>query len=188
MKPVYLFQVVTPINEESLENSFIPHSLPHNSSPSEVSDLLIVSSIATNNGYSMKSKRAKKDKLSDRKQSNWSNSTCNSFSTTEAELKALRLKRRSKFIKKEIHAARSLATVVGVFAVCWLPLHIHNVMVYFNPSIGYIQPVWLVDFAILLSHANSFINPIIYAFHLREMKKAFRKMIKPISAKLAKCI
>ena len=78
--------------------------------------------------------------------------------------------------------------MVGVFAVCWLPLHNHNVSVYFHPSIRYIQPVWLVDFTVLLYHANPLINPIIYALHLREMKKAFRKMIKPISSKVATCI
>ncbi|KFV48484.1 Adenosine receptor A2a, partial [Gavia stellata] len=29
-------------------------------------------------------------------------------------------------LQKEVHAAKSLAIIVGLFAVCWLPLHIIN--------------------------------------------------------------
>ena len=119
MKSVCLFQPVTPINEVNTDNSFIPHPLPHNSSTSDVSDALLMPSILTNNGFLMNNKIAKRNKHLNQKQSNWLNSTCNSLSATEAELKAMKLKRRSKFIKKEIHAAKSLVTVVGVFAVCW---------------------------------------------------------------------
>ena len=96
-------------------------------------------------------------------------------------------KRRSKFLHKEFHAARSLSTVVGVFALCWLPLHIHNVILYFEPKIAADQPTWTTDCAILLSHANSMINPIIYAFHMREMRRAFRTMLKPIKNFMTSC-
>uniref|UniRef100_H2YAF3 G-protein coupled receptors family 1 profile domain-containing protein n=1 Tax=Ciona savignyi TaxID=51511 RepID=H2YAF3_CIOSA len=86
-----------------------------------------------------------------------------------------KLRRRSKLIRKEFRAARSLFTVIGVFALCWLPLHILNCITLFCPSCG--RSNWLIDMAILLSHANSFLNPIIYAFRLREMKVAFQKLL-----------
>ena len=126
--------------------------------------------------------KTKQDKhKTKRKQSTISTSTfCSLLGASEAEIKHLRLKRRSKFIRKEFHAARSLCTVVGVFALCWLPIHIHNTLLYFNSTITNEQSSWITDFAILLSHANSFVNPIIYAFQLREMKKAFRKIIKSL--------
>ena len=84
-----------------------------------------------------------------------------------------KLKRRSKYLKKEFRAARSLFMVIGVFAICWLPLHIYNTYHLFS---GKVVDVWFVDFAILLSHANSLMNPIIYAFHLSDMRAAFRKL------------
>uniref|UniRef100_H2YAF1 G-protein coupled receptors family 1 profile domain-containing protein n=1 Tax=Ciona savignyi TaxID=51511 RepID=H2YAF1_CIOSA len=91
------------------------------------------------------------------------------------EITRRKLRRRSKLIRKEFRAARSLFTVIGVFALCWLPLHILNCITLFCPSCG--RSNWLIDMAILLSHANSFLNPIIYAFRLREMKVAFQKLL-----------
>lgn len=89
-----------------------------------------------------------------------------------------KLKTRSKYLKKEFKAARSLLAVVGVFAICWLPLHVHNSIDYFNPELSKKLPVLYPDLAILLSHANSLINPIIYAFQLSDMRAAFRKLFK----------
>ncbi|XP_002124676.2 adenosine receptor A1 [Ciona intestinalis] len=99
----------------------------------------------------------------------------------------IKLRRRSKLIQKEFRAARSLFTVIGVFALCWLPLHILNCITLFCPECR--RPNWLIDFAILLSHANSLVNPIIYAFRLREMKVAFQKLLRSFSnhAKSALC-
>ena len=116
-----------------------------------------------------------------RKQSSISLATSSSFSGgCESDNRKKRTKRKWKFIQKEIRAARSLSTTVGVFALCWLPLNIHYLLVYFRPEIGVHQPIWLVDVAILLSHANSMINPIIYAFHLRDIRTSFRKMFKQL--------
>uniref|UniRef100_F6Y7X3 G-protein coupled receptors family 1 profile domain-containing protein n=1 Tax=Ciona intestinalis TaxID=7719 RepID=F6Y7X3_CIOIN len=91
----------------------------------------------------------------------------------------IKLRRRSKLIQKEFRAARSLFTVIGVFALCWLPLHILNCITLFCPECR--RPNWLIDLAILLSHANSLVNPIIYAFRLREMKVAFQKLLRSFS-------
>jgi len=110
-----------------------------------------------------------------RKISSLSNLTSNTnLNSSETDLRKKKLKRKSKYLKKEFRAARSLFIVLFAFAVCWLPLHIHNAMHYFNPEVQ--QPPWLADFAIILSHANSFVNPVIYAFRLREMRSAFRKI------------
>ncbi|XP_063171770.1 adenosine receptor A2a [Candoia aspera] len=84
---------------------------------------------------------------------------------------------RSRFIlQKEVHAAKSLAFIVGVFAVCWLPLHVINCFTLFCPSCKP-PPVWVKYMAILLSHANSVVNPLIYAYQIREFRHTFRKII-----------
>nr|CAB3220197.1 adenosine receptor A2a [Phallusia mammillata] len=89
-----------------------------------------------------------------------------------------KMKRKSQLLRREFRAARSLFTVVGVFALCWLPLHVINCVTLFCPTCY--TPAWLKDFAILLSHANSLVNPIIYAFNLTDMKQAFQTIIKEI--------
>ncbi|XP_017266027.1 adenosine A2a receptor b [Kryptolebias marmoratus] len=78
-------------------------------------------------------------------------------------------------LQKEVHAAKSLAIIVGLFALCWLPLHIINC---FNHLCqGCKRPhIWVMNIAIILSHANSVVNPFIYAYRIREFRQTFRKI------------
>ncbi|KAF7216931.1 adenosine A2a receptor b [Nothobranchius furzeri] len=78
-------------------------------------------------------------------------------------------------LQKEVHAAKSLAIIVGLFALCWLPLHIINC---FNHMCqGCERPhIWVMNIAIILSHANSVVNPFIYAYRIREFRQTFRKI------------
>lgn len=96
----------------------------------------------------------------------------------ENERYTKRMRRKSELLKKEFRAARSLASVVGLFAICWLPLHILNTLTLFYSELY--QPSWLKDLAILLSHTNSVINPLIYAFKLQEFKIAFHRILKSV--------
>ncbi|XP_061115035.1 adenosine receptor A1-like [Conger conger] len=69
---------------------------------------------------------------------------------------------------KERSLAQSLALVLTLFTVCWLPLHIMN-------CVSYFRSVQLQFYAgILLSHANSALNPVVYAFKIRKFQKAYR--------------
>lgn len=79
-------------------------------------------------------------------------------------------------LQKEVHAAKSLAIIVGLFALCWLPLHIINCINHFCQ--GCERPhIWVMNIAIILSHANSVVNPLIYAYRLREFRHTFRKIL-----------
>ncbi|KAL0186836.1 hypothetical protein M9458_018506, partial [Cirrhinus mrigala] len=86
------------------------------------------------------------------------------------------LKSRST-LQKEVHAAKSLAIIVGLFAVCWLPLHIINCFTLFCPLCDR-PPVLIMYLAIILSHANSVVNPFIYAYRIREFRHTFRKIVR----------
>ncbi|KAG9354654.1 hypothetical protein JZ751_001367 [Albula glossodonta] len=92
------------------------------------------------------------------------------------ELKAVHGEKSRSTLQKEVHAAKSLAIIVGLFAVCWLPLHIINCFTLFCPQCA--RPsVWIMYLAIILSHANSVVNPFIYAYRIREFRHTFRKII-----------
>ncbi|XP_060105832.1 adenosine receptor A2a [Heteronotia binoei] len=84
--------------------------------------------------------------------------------------------RSHSILQKEVHAAKSLAIIVGLFAVCWLPLHIINCFIFFCP-LCVRAPPWVMYLAIIFSHANSVVNPLIYAYRIREFRLTFRKII-----------
>ncbi|KAJ3604549.1 hypothetical protein NHX12_029289 [Muraenolepis orangiensis] len=79
-------------------------------------------------------------------------------------------------LQKEVQVAKSLAIIVGLFAVCWLPLHIINCFTLFCPQCPR-PPLFIMYVAILLSHGNSVVNPFIYAYRIREFRRTFRRII-----------
>ncbi|XP_052424593.1 adenosine receptor A1 [Carassius gibelio] len=82
----------------------------------------------------------------------------------------------TRYYGKELKLAKSLALVLFLFAVGWLPLHILNCITLFCPSCNYSMSILYV--AILLSHANSAVNPIVYAFRITKFRNAFVKIWK----------
>ncbi|KAM8819521.1 adenosine receptor A2b [Rhynchonycteris naso] len=80
-------------------------------------------------------------------------------------------------LRREVHAAKSLAMIVGIFAVCWLPVHAVNCLTLFQPALAEHKPKWAVNVAILLSHANSVVNPVVYAYRNRDFRSTFRRII-----------
>ncbi|KAK2522969.1 Adora2a [Columba guinea] len=94
----------------------------------------------------------------------------------QMENKMVHGERSRSTLQKEVHAAKSLAIIVGLFAICWLPLHIINCFTLFCPNCAH-APLWLMYLAIILSHANSVVNPLIYAYRIREFRYTFRKII-----------
>ncbi|XP_026986931.1 adenosine receptor A2b [Sagmatias obliquidens] len=80
-------------------------------------------------------------------------------------------------LQREVHAAKSLAMIVGIFALCWLPVHAINCASLFQPGWAKEKPKWAMNTAILLSHANSVVNPIVYAYRNRDFRYTFHKII-----------
>ncbi|KAI3361846.1 hypothetical protein L3Q82_002176 [Scortum barcoo] len=79
-------------------------------------------------------------------------------------------------LQKEVQAAKSLAIIVGLFALCWLPLHIINCFNYLCEDCER-SHIWVMNIAIILSHANSVVNPFIYAYRIREFRQTFRRIL-----------
>ncbi|NWU80376.1 AA3R protein, partial [Onychorhynchus coronatus] len=75
------------------------------------------------------------------------------------------------FYGQEFKMAKSLALVLFLFAISWLPLCIINCISYFHPE-SQVPPFWLY-LGILLSHANSAMNPIVYACKIKKFKNTY---------------
>ncbi|XP_072281673.1 adenosine receptor A3-like [Pyxicephalus adspersus] len=88
-------------------------------------------------------------------------------------------KSKGVFYGKEYKTAKSLALVFFLFAISWLPLSIFNCYIYFNGGTEYSRTFkLLLNVAILLSHANSAMNPIVYAFKIKKFKDSYTQIIR----------
>jgi len=89
--------------------------------------------------------------------------------------------RKHEIPKKKV--IRMLIIVVVVFAVCWLPLHVYQMLT--SVALGSSEPSEKLDLYVTvlvyvcywLSHANSAINPWLYIGLNGKMKAAFNNMI-----------
>ncbi|MEQ2277201.1 Adenosine receptor A1 [Xenotaenia resolanae] len=80
----------------------------------------------------------------------------------------------NKYYDKELNLAKSLVLVLVLFAISWLPLHIINCITLFCPQCN--SPMVLLYIAILLTHGNSAVNPVVYAFRIKKFRTTFQKI------------
>ena len=80
--------------------------------------------------------------------------------------------RKQPSLKNEIKAAKWFAIVIFLFAICWLPIHIINTITVLTGS----TCLPCLTAAILLSHFNSAINPVLYALGNTKFQLAWWKL------------
>ncbi|KAI9544149.1 hypothetical protein NQZ68_005199 [Dissostichus eleginoides] len=75
-------------------------------------------------------------------------------------------------MRREMKTATTLFLVLFLFTVCWIPLQIIDCFLLLCPHCP--VPLELLLTAILLSHANSAINPFLYAYTMTAFRDTFR--------------
>ncbi|XP_053562494.1 adenosine receptor A1 isoform X2 [Bombina bombina] len=76
-----------------------------------------------------------------------------------------------KYYGKELKIAKSLALILLLFALSWLPLHTLNSITLFCDTCQ--TPEIITYIAIILTHGNSAMNPIVYAFRIEKFQSTF---------------
>ncbi|KAG8589672.1 hypothetical protein GDO81_006488 [Engystomops pustulosus] len=76
-----------------------------------------------------------------------------------------------KYYGKELKIAKSLALILLLFALSWLPLHTLNCITLFCQTCK--TPMIITYIAIFLTHGNSAMNPIVYAFRIEKFRSTF---------------
>lgn len=90
-------------------------------------------------------------------------------------MKTVRGHHRTRRFLRDIKAAKSLAIVIILFAVCWLPVHILNTLTLLCPE-NCSAPYELLLATIILSHANSAVNPFLYAYGNSKFRTTFKNI------------
>ncbi|XP_053106668.1 adenosine receptor A3-like [Hemicordylus capensis] len=80
------------------------------------------------------------------------------------------------FYGKEFKMVKSLALVFFLFIISWVPLIVINSFTLFCQTCSI--PLYLLDVAILLSHANSAMNPVVYAFRIKKFRETYILILK----------
>ncbi|XP_070509392.1 adenosine receptor A2a-like [Chironomus tepperi] len=84
-------------------------------------------------------------------------------------------KHREEFLKREVKVTINISSIIVIFIVLWIPLHIAYILPIFCKSCYITRNT--VALAICIAHSNSAINPILYAYHMRDIRKAILNLI-----------
>nr|XP_027203941.1 RYamide receptor-like [Dermatophagoides pteronyssinus] len=112
----------------------------------------------------------------------------NSSDSVQQQQQQQQQQHSTKFINtRRYRILKILITIISVFTICWLPIQLFNILIYFkrnflhvDSSFKYYAFVGSYFFCHWISMAHSFMNPIIYSF----MSKNFRSDLKTILLKL----
>ncbi|XP_065112757.1 trace amine-associated receptor 4-like [Paramisgurnus dabryanus] len=76
--------------------------------------------------------------------------------------------------QRERKAAKTLAIVMGVFLLCWLPFFTVTVI---DPFLNFVTPADVFEVLVWFAYLNATCNPLIYGFFYPRFQKAFTTLI-----------
>ena len=97
----------------------------------------------------------------------------------EAIFNGLRSTRREiSFQKRNHQVMRMLLVIVALFAVCWLPIHVLHILIYFYEDIYRSLPLSVPLYLFWFSHTNSALNPWVVILLNGSFRETFMDMVR----------
>ncbi|XP_001627648.3 neuromedin-K receptor isoform X2 [Nematostella vectensis] len=76
---------------------------------------------------------------------------------------------------------KMLVTIVTVFAVCWVTVHVNHVMVVVDRQMFDCQvPLWVIMFMYMVAHSNAAINPCLYLVFNQSFREGFKNIFNKV--------
>ncbi|KAG6460947.1 hypothetical protein O3G_MSEX012322 [Manduca sexta] len=83
---------------------------------------------------------------------------------------------RLRLVRERKRVAWILLLLAVLFALCWLPYNIVQLLIDVN-AVQIDSASLVLPYTLLLGHANSAINPIVYCLMTRNFRRSLRKLI-----------
>lgn len=77
---------------------------------------------------------------------------------------------------KEEKAAKTLSMVVGSFIICWFPMTMSFFVFAIKRDRTFTEEI--LDVFIILAHFNSALDPLIYAYRIKDVRKVLKTLCK----------
>ena len=100
------------------------------------------------------------------------------FSTSGLGLETSALTSERKNIKRSIKAAKTIAIIVSAFFLSWMPHTAVSIAGIFCRDCFRRASIYMPYILILIAYTNSVMNPFLYAFHNRDFRQAFKKLLR----------
>lgn len=82
-------------------------------------------------------------------------------------------------MSKNIKAAKTIAILVSAFLICWMPYTlVSSASILCGKKCYDNTPDEVITLTLLLAYTNSALNPFLYAFHNRDFRESFRRLLK----------
>lgn len=83
---------------------------------------------------------------------------------------------QQKLLRSQTQAAKTLAVIIILFCISWVPLYTFNAVACFCNWCATKTPTSVIKFFIVLSHCNSVWNPALYAWGMRDFKQGLCRL------------
>ncbi|XP_049866599.1 apelin receptor-like isoform X2 [Pectinophora gossypiella] len=95
------------------------------------------------------------------------------FDQTEGSVNS---QQRLRLVRERKRVAWILLLLAVLFALCWLPYNILQLLIDVN-AVEVESVATVLPYTLLLGHANSAINPIVYCLMTRNFRRSLRKLL-----------